>query len=141
MWTWTKLVSVFAAVVCCSSITMSSSNARAEEPENTTESSEALTTDSNDDFDIEPSRESEERRLYSVDRDWHRRGYGGCYRICSNLREDCMRRYFRGGYDEWRGRRNNRWDRRYGWSNAYRRCERRFDYCIESCRGSRFRDR
>ncbi len=137
---WTKFTSVIAAVVCCSSIPFGNSIAHAEEAERTAETSAALTADNDDDINIEPSRDDAERRLRSVDRDWNRRGYGGCYGYCDNLRDDCMRRHFR-GYGEWRGRRGNRWDRRYGWSDAYRRCERRFDVCIDVCRDSRWRNR
>lgn len=136
---WTKTLTLAAAALCATSTSFATSTAFAEEAENTAEATETLVADI-DDFDIEPSREDAERRLNNRDRDWHRRGYRGCYSYCDDQRDDCMRRYYR-GYDDWHRGDRRRWDRRRHGDNAYRRCERRFDYCIDVCRDSRWRDR
>ncbi len=134
-------MSLVAIALGCG-MTTASTNARAEESEDTTESTETLVTsnENDDDFLVEPSREDAERRLDVVNRDWHRRGYIGCYSYCDDLRNSCMRRDDR-GYDDWRWRDLRRWDDRRHGNNAYRRCERRFDFCIEVCRDNRWRNR
>jgi hypothetical protein len=134
---WTKTLTLAAAALCATSTTLVTSFSFAEEAENTAESSEAVERDR--DFDIPPSREDAERRLNDRDRNWNRRGYRGCYSYCDEQRDDCMRRYYR-GYDDWHRGDRRRWDRRRHGDNSYSRCERRFDFCIDACRDSRWRD-
>jgi hypothetical protein len=121
---WTKTLTLAAAALCVSSIPLATSTAFAEEAENEAESTEALATES-DDFDVEPSREDAERRLNSY---------------CDDQRNDCMRRYY-DRYDDWHRGDRRRWDRRRHWNDGYRVCERRFDYCINVCRDSRWDNR
>jgi hypothetical protein len=125
------------AVALCTGMTIATTNARAEEA--TATSSEAIVSDVNDDYNVEPSIVDAEHRLDAIDRDWRRRGYG-CYSYCDEIRDSCMRRYYR-GYDGGHRRDRHRWDDRRNWNDGYRRCERRFDYCIDACRDTRWRDR
>lgn len=133
MFTWTKMMALVTVALSCG-MTIAATNARAEDTHETAESAGAIVNVNDDDFNIEPSHEDAESRLEVVDRDWHRRGYRACYSYCDELRDNCIRRYDRGYDDERRG------DRHHD-SYGYRRCERRFDFCIEQCRDTRWRNR
>jgi hypothetical protein len=129
MTTWTKSMSLVTLALCCG-MTIASTNARAEESEETTESVESLVSDSNNDVEVEAASEAAELPVNAVDRDWRRRGFHGCYSYCDEVRERCERRIYRG---------HRRWDDRH-YGNAYRRCERRFDFCVQVCRDTRWRN-
>jgi hypothetical protein len=133
---WTKMMSL-VAVAICSGMTISATNARAEEAEETATSAEAIVDDINDNLNLEISTEDAASRVDIIDPNSYRRDYRGCYSYCDDLRNSCMRRYY-SGYDRWRSGGRRRWDGRHHRYDAYRRCERRFDNCLDSCRDRRW---
>ncbi len=124
---WTKLLAPPAAALLWTSLSLTSTNVRADEP-NDPNDNDITTPD-----DAEVTRDLE-RGPYYLDRDWYRR-YGRCYSYCDNLRDTCVRRYFR-GFDHRSLGNRHRWD----WHDAQRVCQRRFDICIDACRDARWND-
>lgn len=165
MISWKMTISLVAIALCTGATTITTSTAHAEDADEVTEdvatSEEALVSEpdaiivnpyADNDFDGRSFTRDDDynRRSFedndgyddrTFDRDWHRRGYGSCFAYCDDVRDACMRRYYRGGYDHWRGGRRDRWDRRHRGNAGYRRCEQRFDYCLDSCRNDRWRGR
>lgn len=69
----------------------------------------------------------------------HRHDFGTCYASCDELRENCIRDFYR-RFGDWHSRRHHSWEELHG-HDVYRHCERRFDICINGCRDTRWWDR
>lgn len=165
---WKMTTSLVAVALCASATTLTTPDAHADEPADVGDeisTSEDALVSTPDDINVTPNHNDLDSRSFprdddfnrrsfdfddgfddridnrSFDRDWHRYGYRTCYAYCDDIRDACMRRYYRGGYDTWRGGGRHRWESRHRRHDGYRRCERRFDYCLDSCRNDRLRDR
>ena len=145
-----RLTFSLAAIALCASATITTSNARADQADDVDESSVAiipLVSDNNfdehGDRDRNGDREGDWNRDRDFDRDWHRHGYGSCYAYCDDVRDECLRHSYRGYDDDGHGGRgrDHRWDEHHGHNDAYRYCDQRFNYCLNSCRDSRWNGR